>query len=773
MSFQEEPDRIFELMIDHPYLQGELRAQPISFRTEEELSDSQKFYLEMQVHKDTWVDLNKLLGEGVHIYARYRSNILPFAAGEIVDGAMEALEIEPHYIRHYYGYVTAGYDLHQHGDYYVYKLEMSTWLWFLGQNRNSRIFQQRNILGVIQETFSRYSEIANFELDIAEDYPDREYCVQFGETDLNFINRLLEEEGIWYYFRHEWDKHTMVITDKQQFGEMPGGYNSLPWQPSGSRTKATTEGIQEMRRSRKVRPNEVILRDYDYLRPSHNLQVDQELPDGGLPNVQLEWYDYAAGYQSIDRGEKIARLRLQLMQSERQMLSGKATAIGLVPGYGFSMFNHGTGELNRRYKLLSVHYNFVMDRGGADPGDNEGGRHRNQAWCSFIALNDDVPNRPQLRTPRPEVPGLQSATVVGTPGSEVYTDEHARIKVHFHWDRYRTREEDSSCWVRVVQAWAGKGWGVIAMPRVGQEVLITYVDGDLDRPLVTGIVYNGENPPPYDLPREIGHTGIKSRSLKHGSPQNYSEITLVDDRGAEKVLIHAERDQTNSVERDLNILVQNNRYDYVRNLHHEELNLHYYTGNIRYSVTGLAVQLTTLKKDFTALHCGNTMVDFLFTGMSTSFTGINTTTDMIGTHLTGLKTNLTALETSMTGIDNELFGMKNKLGVMENVLQANRNSFTALNNEFVGMDNAAVVNSNRLVGINNNIVGVNTELYGINTIRTGNFLNLNAAEVSIVGVRNENYGSYVGNMGVRIDNTGTTINNTGFENRTVGLLLIN
>jgi len=771
MSFQEDPDRIFDLAIDHPYLQGELRAEPISFHTEEELADSQKFYLEVKVHQDTYVDLNKMLGEGVHIYARYRSGILPFGLNEISDSAMAALEIEQNYVRHYYCYVTAGYDLHQYGEYYVYKLELSTWLWFLGQNRNSRIFQQKNILNVVQDIFSRYSGIANFELDITEDYHEREYCVQFGETDLNFVNRLLEEEGIWYYFRHEYNKHTMVITDKQQFAPMPSGYNLLPWQPSGSRAKATTEGIQEMRRSRKVRPNEVILRDYDYLRPSHNLQVDQELPSGGLPNIQLEWYDYAAGYQSIDRGEKIARLRLQLMQSERQMLSGKASAIGLVPGYAFTMTNHGVSELNRNYKLLAVQYHFVVSKGGED--DNESDTDTNQAWCSFTALNDDIPNRPPLRTPRPEVPGLQSATVVGTPGSEVYTDEHARIKVHFHWDRYRSREEDSSCWVRVVQAWAGKGWGVIAMPRVGQEVLITYVDGDLDRPLVTGIVYNGENPPPYDLPREIGHSGIKSRSLKQGSPQNYNEVTLIDDRGAEKILVHAERDQINSVENNLANLVYNNRYDYVSCLNHEQLNMHLYTGNIRYSMTGMAVQFTGMKNDFTTMHTGMTGVDTLITGMSTAFTGVNTTADMVGTHITGLKTNLTALETSMTAVDNELFGMKNQLGVMENILQANRNSFTALNNEFVGMDNSAIVNSNQLVGINSRIVGVNAELYGINTVRTGNFLNLNAAEVSIVGVRNENYGAYVGNMGVRVDNVGATINSTGFESRTVGLLMIN
>lgn len=763
MSFLAEEDRIFSLAIDNArLLSGEIEAYPINFKTDECLSHSQKFLLEFESPYPD-VDLDGLLGEGVHIWVRYRSGVLPFSA------MSDMLAPDEYYRRHYYAYVTAGYDVRQQGEKYIYQLEMSTWLWFLGQNRNSRIFQEKSILAVIEETFSRYKKIAEYVLEINGDYPVREYCVQFGETDLNFINRLLEEEGIWYYFRHQQDKHTMVITDRQMFTDMPNGYDQLTYQPNGSLGYTFEEGIQEIQRSHKVRPNEVILRDYDYLRPSYDLQVDQEISDAGLANVQLEWYDYATGYHNTERGEKLALLRLQMMQSERQMLSGKSNAIGLVPGYAFTLHGHPGAVRNRRFKVLAVHYSFIQ--GEADSGNDKPAS--GEVSCIFTALNDDVPNRPQMRTPRPEVSGLQSATVVGAPGSEVYTDQHARIRVHFHWDRYKSTEEDSSCWVRVVQAWAGKGWGVIAMPRVGQEVLITYVDGDLDRPMVTGIVYNGENPPPYDLPRQIGHTGIKSRSLKHGLPQHNNEITLVDDRGLEQVIIHAERDMNQSVEHDLSILVEHDCTEEVKNVYRCTYNTHIYYANLRYSITGLAIQLTDIKNEMTGLHVGITGVDFLFTGLKTSFTGVDTSFTTVGTYITGMQTNFTGLRTSMTAIDSELIGVKNKLAVMENDLLANKNSFVALNNEFVGMDNSAIVNRNSLIGINNNIVGVNTELYGINTVRTGNFLNLNAVEVSIVGVRNENYGVYNGNMGTRIENNGTTINNTGFESRTVGLLLIN
>ncbi|CAI1707107.1 Uncharacterized protein conserved in bacteria [Serratia ficaria] len=449
MSFLAETDRIFSLAIDNARLLAPgIQAHPISFKTEERLSHSQKFLLEFESpHPD--VDLDSLLGEEVKIWVRYRSGVLPFSV------LHEALAPAEYYRRHYYAYVTAGYDVRQQGEKYVYQLEMSTWLWFLGQNRNSRIFQEKNILTVIEDTFSRYRQTADYVLEIEDEYPEREYCVQFGETDLDFINRLLEEEGIWYYFRHQEDKHVMVITDRQAFSDMPDGYDLLSYQPSGSQRRVFEEGIQEIQRSRKVRPNEVILRDYNYLNPKYNLQVDQEAPGAGLPNVQLEWYDYATGYHNTERGEKLARLRLEMMQSERQTLTGQSNAIGLVPGYAFTLHGHPGAARNRRFKVLAAHYAYIQGEGDSANDESASGK----VSCSFIALNDDVPNRPLMRTPRPEVSGLQSATVVGTPGSEVYTDQHARIRVHFHWDRYKSTEEDSSCWVRVVQAWAGKGWG--------------------------------------------------------------------------------------------------------------------------------------------------------------------------------------------------------------------------------------------------------------------------------------------------------------------------
>ncbi|WP_053115915.1 type VI secretion system Vgr family protein [Winslowiella iniecta] len=761
-----ERSRVFALEIENDYL-ADVQAFPVSFTTKEDVSHNQEYVLTFESLSPD-VDLDSLLGQVVRIKIRYISEVLPFAASASV-AASSTRDFDIFRHRHYYAYVTAGYDDGENGEKHIYKLELSTWLWFLMQNRNSRIFQEKSAPDVVTDIFSRYSQIAEFSLELDGDYPQREYCAQFGETDFTFVSRLLEEEGIWYYFRHEQNKHVMVITDRQTFQIMPDGYADVAYHPIIHNIRAVQEGIQELKRTRKVRPNEIVLRDYDYLHPGNNLQAAVDEPGGGLDNVQLEWYDYAAGYQDARRGEHIARLRLEMMQSDRQLLRGKSSSMGLIAGYAFSLSGHPDSARNRSYKLLGVHYRYLQ---GSSDSSNRA-LASGEISCTLTTLNDDVAWRPLLKTRPPRVSGLQSATVVGTPNSEVYTDQHARIRVHFHWDRYKSTEADSSCWVRVVQAWAGKGWGVVAMPRVGQEVLITYVDGNLDRPMVTGIVYNGENPPPYNLPQQIGHTGIVSRSLQHGLPQNASQITLVDNRGGEKVLIHAERDMQTSVEQDQYNLIDRNRWEWVQVIHGNLYNTHIYYTNINFSVTGLGVHMTGVQAEAKGFHAGVTMVDVLFTGAKTSFTALDTSFTTVGTRFAGVENNFTGLKISATGIDNLMLGVRNKAVVMENELAGNKNSFVAFNNKFIGMDNSAVVNRNTLIGVANRIVGVSTELCGINTVRAGNALNFNASEINVTEARVDECGNLVSTSKSRIENNGTVVNSTDYENRTVGLLLIN
>jgi type VI secretion system secreted protein VgrG len=454
------------------------------------------------------------------------------------------------YKRFFHAYVIAAEDLGLRFNKSIYSLSLSGWLWYLDQNNNSRIFQDLDVLEIISQVFSGHNS-ANFKIEVDRKYDKRVYCVQFGETDYHFVSRLMEEEGLWFYIDHSISSHTVVITNRQGFPKLSSIYNTLDFVPDSEENRVIREGVQKINRTHKMRPLKVVLRDFDYHKPSYLLHRTLTNSHKILSENNLEWYDFGTGFSTDERGDHLASIQLKAFQAEGKFLYCESNALGICAGYSFRLSLHPDSSRNRGYKVISCRY-FI----DVDAPDNRG--QGNTVRCEFVALADDVPFHPLRVTSKPHVSGMHSATVVGPKGSEVHTDNMSRIRVHFHWDRYKTVEEDASCWIRVSQAWAGKGWGLIAMPRVGQEVLITYVDGDLDRPLVTGIVYNGDNPPPYKLPERIRYTGIVSRSLRHGTPENASQITIDDLRGNERVLIHAERDYQKTVERNLATAVANN-----------------------------------------------------------------------------------------------------------------------------------------------------------------------------------------------------------------------
>ncbi|MGN7973008.1 type VI secretion system tip protein VgrG [Serratia sp. 22264] len=716
--------------IDNPVLSG-LNAFPLSFTTKEGLSSNSQYTLEFECEQAD-VDYETLLGEGVNI----------------------RIERPDFGSRPFYAYVIGASDTGQHQDKFVYKLELSTWLWFLMQNRNCRIFQDLNILDIIEQIFARYS-FADYRLDIQGTYPPREYCVQFAETDFAFISRLLEDEGIWYYFDHESDKHTLVITDRQNFDDLDLGYAVLPFMPDSEENRAIREGIQRIQRSRKVRPNEIVLRDFDYLNPRKNLQTKVEESSLGLQNTPLEWYDYAAGYVDTERGEYLARLRLEEMQSDGHLLFGESNAVGLMAGKDFTLTLHPDGNRNRRFKLIRCDYIFVQD----GPDSSSEGRN---VTCQFSALNDDVAFRPLRLTPRPQMPGIQSATVVGAPNSEVHTDKFARIRVHFHWDRYKTTEEDSSCWIRVVQAWAGKGWGVLAMPRVGQEVLITYVDGDLDRPMVTGIVYNGDNPPPYQLPEYINYTGLVSRSLRFGKPQHASQLTFDDNRDNERVMLHAERDLQTTVERNQATDVGMDKFDIIRRTFTDWFSNHVSYKDYIFSITGFSASITGVNASLTGVSISATGVSTSFTGVSTSFTGVSTSFTGVGTSFTGLSNSYTGQSTSHTGVSNSMTGESNSFTSISNNMVGESNSFTTVSTSQTG-------SSTSFTGVSVSTVGSSTSTTGVSLSTTGASSSTTGSSISTVGSSIDTTGSSISTTGSSISTTGSSVSSTGSSNSTTGV----
>lgn len=699
-------------------------AFPLSFTTRERLSGNPVYRLEFQVGEAD-LDLSSLLGEIVKVRLE-----LPESAG----------------YRTWFAYVVAGKDEGQRQNQFIYSLELSTWLWFLMQNRNCKIFQDLNTVDIIEQIFTRYN-FADYRLDLESSYLAREYCVQFAETDFNFISRLMEDEGIWYYFEHGDEHNTLVITDRQQFAPLEGHYSQLLFLPDSEEQRAIRESIQRIARSRRIHSSEVVLRDFDFLNPRNSLQTQVEESRGHLQGIPLEWYDYAAGYTDTQEGETIARLRLEAMQSHGQLLSGESNAVGLVAGRAFELLQHPDAGRNRSFKLISCDYTFLQD------GPDSASQGRNVS-CKFQALNDDVPFRPLLVTPRPQVPGIQSATVVGAEESEVHTDKFARIRVHFHWDRYKTTEQDSSCWIRVVQAWAGKGWGVVAMPRVGQEVLVTYIDGNLDRPMVTGIVYNGENPPPYRLPEYINYSGMVSRSLRFGQPQHASQLTFDDNRGNERVMLHAERDLQQTVERNAVSAVGLDKYETVARTSTDWFSNHVSYKDMNFSVTGMNF-------GFTGLNVSGTAVNLYFNGFEVGVVPFGNYFKIIGTSFTALNMGVTGMNTSITGYNVGMTGVSDSL--------------TGVSNSFTGVSNGITGSSHGITGFSSSLTGCSTSLTGSSHSVTGDassftgssYSNVGSA-VNVVGVTVNTVGSSTSVVGSSISTTGSNISATGSSVSTTG-----
>ena len=407
-------------------------------------------------------------------------------------------------------------------------------LWLLGKNRKSRIFQGLTAIQIVEKVLKEGK--VELRLALSRTYPNREYCVQYGESDLDFVSRLLEEEGVFYFFEHEPGKHTLVLGDAPSAcPDLPGGTALVFREPT--RMVASEEAVFAFAERLEVRTAGIALRDYDWTRPA----LDLTTATG--QGAALEVYEYPGGYADAAAGKALARIRLEEEQARVVTGTGASRSRRLLPGHVFELEEHPVDGLNRRWLLVSVRHQGKQPEAlsGAAGGHEE---YRNDFTC----IPADVPFRPARRTPRAVVQGAQTAQVVGPAGEEIHTDEHGRIKVQFHWDREGRRDERSSCWIRVSQAWAGPGWGALYLPRIGQEVVVEFLEGDPDRPLVTGAVYNGANPPPYELPAEKTKSTLRSASSPGSNGSN--ELRFEDAAGKEEVYLHAQKDLDIAVEHD-------------------------------------------------------------------------------------------------------------------------------------------------------------------------------------------------------------------------------
>lgn len=446
--------------------------------------------------------------------------------------------------RHFHGIVTRFQVTARQGRYATYRATVRPWLWFLTRSADCRIFQDQDVLQIVKAVFAEYA-IADFDTSgVGGSYRPYPYCVQYRESDFDFVSRLLEREGIYYFFRSEAGRHTMVLADSHAPHVPAPGYASVRYMPAEDEAMRESEVVYEWNVGGEVEPGAQVLQDFDFEKPAASLLVRSTVVRG-YAQSRHERYDYPGGYVERAAGEAYARNRVAAPQASWLRVQGATRARGLYPGALFALTEHPRSDQNGQFLVVAARYALSSD--SYEPVRIEDPEP--VLTCAFDAIPRQEDFRPTPVTPRPVVQGPQTAIVVGKAGEEIWTDKYGRIKVQFHWDRIGSDDERSSCWVRVAQGWAGRRWGSLFIPRVGQEVVVSFLEGDPDRPLVTGSVYNADNMPPYALPAQATRSAIKSNSSKGGD--GWNELRFEDRKGAEQLYLRAERDLEQRVRRDL------------------------------------------------------------------------------------------------------------------------------------------------------------------------------------------------------------------------------
>jgi type VI secretion system secreted protein VgrG len=503
-----------------PYVQGTspiLVSTPLgpdkfllkSYQGEERISQPFHFTLEL-LSEDSAIDFSQITGKSVTLTVSLASGDKQYING--IAGR----------------FVQAGSDAR----FTTYYAEVHPWLWLLTLYTDCRIFQNMTAPDIIKKVFSD-AGFTDFTDSLTATYSPREYCVQYMETSFAFVSRLMEEEGIFYFFTHDSSSHKLVLADDSSAYQAcllaTATMNKEAWTAEDIVTTCSLE--------RQVVVGKYQHDDYNFVTPSTDLTSSAS---GSDPSRSV--YEYPGLYTTTSDGEARANLRLSALEVPGKQIRGTSYCWAFRPGYKFTLAGHKRDDANAEYLITWVSH-------GAD--------ENNLYTNSFEAISSSTVFRPPLVTPRPIIHGSQTATVVGKAGEEIWTDQYGRIVVQFHWDQLGKSDEKSSCWIRVSQGWAGKQWGSIFLPRIGQEVVVSFLEGNPDRPLVTGCVYNATETVPYALPDEQTKSTIKTNSSKGGG--GFNELRFEDKKGSEEIFIQAQKDMNVSVLNDQTITVTNNR----------------------------------------------------------------------------------------------------------------------------------------------------------------------------------------------------------------------
>jgi type VI secretion system secreted protein VgrG len=452
------------------------------------------------------------------------------------------------------------------GDFDVYHVELRPWLWHLTLGADCRVFQDKTVLEILDEVFADYGSSTRLDKRTSATYASRPYTVQYRETDFDFVSRLMEEEGIYYFFKYESGQHTMVLCDSAK-AHQPMKGDPLEFAAKlkdGDDLAFRNNFITHWWRAHTLRSVSYAHTDFAAEAPATDLFATKDWEAPYTPK-DFEVFDYPGGQDDHvmgtntgtkkKEGERTAKLHAEIFQSGYDVSAGVTEYRQLAVGSTFTFKKHADAG-----DFLVTSSIFEMEFAGYESNDDNASTSYS---CRFDAVPKATPFQPERVMQQPIVNGPQTATVVGPSGDEIHTDKYGRVKVQFHWDRVAKKKnllEKSSCWVRVSFPWASKQFGMVALPRIGDEVVVDFLEGNPDRPLVTGRVYNGTNMPPWELPAQATVSGIKTKSSKGGGTDNFNELRFDDKKGSEYVWLQAEK--------DFHRLVKNDDFDTVKNDRH-------------------------------------------------------------------------------------------------------------------------------------------------------------------------------------------------------------
>jgi len=506
-----------------------------AFVGHEEMSRLFNFELELLSPKDN-ISPNSIVGKNVTFSVKYADDTW----------------------RHFNGHVNRFAYCGRGDRLSIFRATVVPWFWFLTKTSDLRIFQNKTVPDIIKQIFSDLG-FTQFKIDAKGSHPKWDYCVQYRETDFNFVSRLMEQEGMFYFFQHDKGKHTLVISDHK--GAYLDGRDADAVEMRGHLSEPEIfDHIYTWEHHHEFRSGKWAHTDYNFETPSTSLMADAKSVVNMDGNGKLEFYDFPGEYEKKSEGDDEVKWRMEEEEAPHERVQGESHCRSFSPGVKFKVKNHfHKEEEGKTFVITAVRHVGRAGNTYVTTTDSTTDSYRN----NFTCIPDSVSYRPPRLTPKPMIHGSQTAVVVGPKGEEIYTDKYGRIKVQFHWDREGKKDEKSSCWIRCSQISAGKNWGVMSIPRIGQEVVVSYLEGDPDRPLVTGVVYNAEQMPAYELPKEMTKSWIKTNSSKGGD--GFNEIRFEDKKDKEQIFIHAERNMDTRVKSDCMERVAGNRHLIVGN----------------------------------------------------------------------------------------------------------------------------------------------------------------------------------------------------------------